>query len=147
MTDIYVYYFSVRDRTTGKVGSSKRRATLEAIKCLGEPILESRLVVDSSEVDARGFLVNQQDLSSSVDAIWGEIRSLRLRAKSRAAEAEQLGESDPERRLILCSESLELMTRAARLHQLVHPDNAPMERSFQNPLLPAAVSVLSDGTP
>jgi hypothetical protein len=134
MADIYVYYFSVRNRITGKVGSSKRRATLEAIGSLGEPVWESRLVVDSSEVDANGFLVSRQEISSDIDEIWCEIRSLRLRAKSRAIEANRLGEADIGRRQILCSESAELMMRANRLHQLVHPDNQPLERSFKKPL-------------
>ena len=154
MADIYVYYFSVRDRATGRVGISKRRATLEAIRTLGEPVLESRLIVDSSEVDSGGFLISRQEISTQVDEIWCEIRSLRLRAKSRALEAQQLGESDAERRQVLCGESIELMMRANRLHQLIHPDNAPLQRSFRKPLFPdkgsgqpAPVSVLSDGTP
>jgi len=56
MPDAFVYYFLVRDRTTGKVVSSKRRATLEAIKNKGEPLMESQMAVDASEVDATGFL-------------------------------------------------------------------------------------------
>ena len=146
MADIYVYYFSVRDRITGKAGSSKRRATLEAIKRLGEPVMESQLIVDSAEVDANGFLVSRQEINSYIDEIWCEIRSLRLRAKSRALEAKELGESDGERRQALCSQSLELLTRADRLHQLVRPDNEPLERPFREPLFPG-VNALSDGTP
>jgi hypothetical protein len=134
MADMNVYYFSVLNRATGKVGSSKRRATLEAIGNLGEPVLESRLVVDSAEIDSSGFLISRQGVSSYVDELWCEIRSLRLRARSRAAEAKQLGESDLERRQVLCSECLELMTRANRLHQFVRPDEESLERSFKTPL-------------
>jgi hypothetical protein len=133
MADICVYYFSVRDRTTGKLGNSRRRATLEAIRGLGEPVVESRLIVDSSEVDTSGFLVSRQDMGSYVDEIWCEIRSLRLRAKSRALEAKQLTESEAERRQVLCSECLELMTRANRLHRLVHPDNEAQQHLAVRP--------------
>ena len=119
MADICVYYFSVRDRHTGKLGCSKRRATLEAIRILGEPVMESQLVVDSSEVDASGFLAGRNDIGTYIDELWCEIRSLRLRARSRASEARALGDSDTERRQLLCTESLELMTRANRLHQLI----------------------------
>ena len=129
MADICVYYFSVRDRTTGKLGNSKRRATLEAIRDLGEPVVESRLIVDSSEVDGSGFLISRQDIGSYIDEIWCEIRSLRLRAKSRTLEAKLLKESEAERRHVLYSESLELMTRANRLHRLVHPDNEARQHS------------------
>jgi|HubBroStandDraft_5_1064220.scaffolds.fasta_scaffold125676_2 hypothetical protein len=150
MADICVYYFCFRDRTTGKLGHSKRRATLEAIRSLGEPVVESRLVVDSTEVDTEGFLVSRQDIGSYVEGIWCEIRSLRLRAKSRASEAKQLGESEAERRQLLCSESLELLMRANRLHQLVHPDRQTPEHSSKKPLFPDTrvdPSALSDGTP
>jgi hypothetical protein len=146
MADICVYYFSIRDRTTGQLRHSKRRATLAAIRGLGEPVEESRLVVDSAEVDTGGFLVSRQEIGSYADELWCEIRSLRLRAESRALEAKQLGESEAGRRQLLCSESLELMMRANRLHRLVHPDRENPERAFKKPLF-RVPNAPWDGTP
>jgi hypothetical protein len=121
MPDAFVYYFLIRDRSTGRLVSSKRRATLEAIKIRGEPILESQMAVDDSEVDAMGFLVSRSVGGDPADEVWGEIRSLRLRAGSREREAKQLDEgTDRERKLILCEEIRELRNRADRLQQLIH---------------------------
>jgi hypothetical protein len=121
MPDAFVYYFLVRDRTTGKLVSSKRRATLEAIKNKGEPLMESQMAVDASEVDSTGFLVSRSvGGAEPTDELWGEIRSLRLRADSREREAKQLnGSTDRERKLILCAESRELRSRAERLQQII----------------------------
>jgi hypothetical protein len=120
MPDAFVYYFLIRDRSTGRLVSSKRRATLEAIKGKGEPLLESAMAVDDSEVDSKGFLVGRaQGSAEPTDELWGEIRSLRLRAGAREREAAQLNDSsDRERKLILRAESQELRTRADRLQQL-----------------------------
>lgn len=120
MPDAFVYHFLIRDRSTGRLVSSKRRATLEAIKSKGEPLIESRMAVDASEIDADGFLVSRSVSGSDpTDELWGEIRSLRLRAGSREREARQLSEStEREQRLILCAESRELRHRADRLQQL-----------------------------
>jgi hypothetical protein len=121
MPDAFVYYFLIRDRSTGRLVSSKRRATLEAIKSNGEPLLESKMAVDDSEVDALGFLVRSVGGNDPADELWGEIRSLRLRADAREREATPLNDdSDRERKLILCAESLELRSRADRLQQLIH---------------------------
>jgi hypothetical protein len=121
MPDAFVYYFLIRDRSTGRFVSSKRRATLEAIKGKGEPLLESAMAVDDSEVDARGFLVGRSLGSSDpADELWGEIRSLRLRADAREREAAQLNDSsDRERKLVLRAESRELRNRSDRLRQLI----------------------------
>ncbi|HEY6619008.1 MAG TPA: hypothetical protein VIY68_05660 [Steroidobacteraceae bacterium] len=121
MPDAFVYYFLVRDRSTGKLVSSKRRATLEAIKTRGEPLLESQMAVDDSEVDAMGFLASRSvDGADPSGELWGEIRSLRLRAESREREAMQLTDGmDRERKLILHAESQELRSRSNRLQQLV----------------------------
>ena len=120
MPDAFVYYFLIRDRSTGRLVSSKRRATLEAIKSNGEPLLESKMAVDDSEVDALGFLVRSVGGNDPADELWGEIRSLRLRADARDREAKPLNDdSDRERKLILCAESLELRNRADRLQQLI----------------------------
>jgi hypothetical protein len=122
MADAFVYYFLIRERSSGRLVSSKRRATLEAIKSKGEPLWESRMAVDESELDATGFLVSRADSGSDpTHELWGDIRSLRLRADSRDREAKQLSESTHrEEKLILRAESRELRYRADRLEQLVH---------------------------
>ena len=122
MPDAFVYYFLIRDRSSGRLVSSKRRATLEAIKSRGEPLLESEMTVDDSEVDASGFLIGRSpDGLGPADVLWGEIRSLRLRAASRERQAKQLRQgADGERKLILHAESRELRNRADRLQQLIH---------------------------
>ena len=120
MPDAIVYYFLVRDRATGRLISSKRRATLAAIRIQGEPLLESAMVVDESEVDAMGFLARGSAGSEDpANELWGEIRSLRLRAASREREVKELGDGHDKRKLILCEESRELRNRADRLQQLI----------------------------
>jgi hypothetical protein len=120
MPDVFVYYFMTRDRATGMPVSSKRRATLEAIESKGEPLLESKMAVDGSEVDAMGFLVRSVGAGDPIGELWGEIRSLRLRADSREREAKRLSDgADRERKLVLCEESQELRNRADRLQQLI----------------------------
>jgi hypothetical protein len=122
MPDALVYFFLMRDRSSGWLVRSKRPATLEAIKSRGEPLLESEMAVDDSEVDASGFLVGRSvGGEDPTDELWGEIRSLRLRARSRERETEQLNDgADRERKLILDAESRELRNRADRLQQLIH---------------------------
>ena len=147
MPDAFVYYFLVRDRATGKLAGSKRRATLEAIKGKGEPLLESEMAVDASEVDAAGFLVSRSvGGADASDELWGEIRSLRLRADSREREAKQLSDrSDRERRLILCAESRELRGRAERLQRLIQAgDKHAFTQAFQKPMLAGDTSTKTD---
>jgi hypothetical protein len=125
MPDAFVYYFLIRDRSTGRLVSSKRRATLEAIESTGEPLLESKMAVDDSEVDALGFLVRSVGGNDPADELWGEIRSLRLRADAREREAKPLNnDTDRGQKLVLCAESLELRSRADRLQQLIHRHSA-----------------------
>jgi hypothetical protein len=121
MPDAFVYYFLTRDRSSGRLVSSKRRATLEAIKSRGEPLLESEMTVDDSEVDASGFLVGRSvGRADPADELWGEIRSLRLRARARERQAKQLNDdSDDARKLVLGAESRELRSRADRLQRLI----------------------------
>ncbi|GAC1503895.1 MAG: hypothetical protein NVS1B6_11570 [Steroidobacteraceae bacterium] len=115
MTDRYVYYFM---RTCGPDGSrvpSKRRATLEAIKGKGDPIMESQIVVDQTELDGSGFLVGGVNKDTPpIDAIWAQIRSLERRANSRDTEALTLSESDPDK-YMLSLESRELRAQVMRL--------------------------------
>jgi hypothetical protein len=121
MADALVYYFLIRDRSTGRLVSSKSRATLAAIKGRGEPLLESQMAVDDSEIDAAGFLVCRSVRAEDpAGELWSEIRSLRLRAAAREREAQQLEHClDTERRLILCAESRELRNRSDCLQQAV----------------------------
>jgi hypothetical protein len=124
MADVFVFYFLIRDRSSGRLVSSKRRATLEAIKSKGEPLWKSRIAVDDSELDATGFLVSRADSGSDpMDELWSDIRSLRLRADSRDREAKQLSEIHREQKLTLCAESRELRNEADRLQQLIYAKN------------------------
>ena len=95
--------------------------------------MESQMAVDASEVDFAGFLVSRSvGGGEPTDELWGEIRSLRLRADSRDREAKQLTEStDREHKLILCAESRELRGRAERLQQLIQAkDKRAQEQAF-----------------
>lgn len=54
MCDVYLYYFI---ESTGPVGQkirSMRPATLEAIRSRGEPVMESQIVVDNTQLDQDG---------------------------------------------------------------------------------------------
>ncbi len=84
MADVYVYHF-VPFRVAGLTNApSIRPATLSVIKGIGDPIMESQIVVDSSELDAEGFLSSVVGFcSSEITALTAKIRSLELRAASR----------------------------------------------------------------
>jgi hypothetical protein len=133
MPDAFVYYFLIRDRSSGRLVSSKRRATLEAIQSKGEPLWDSRMAVDESELDATGFLVSRAESGADpADELWGDIRSLRLRADSRDREAKQLSETTHrEQKLTLYTESRELRNKADRLQQLIY---AKSQRSSERAL-------------
>ena len=119
MADAYVYYFTVLNVRTGERDLSKRRATLEAIKRTGEPVMDSQIVVDPTELDSSGFLVGRSvGGSHPTDELWGEIRSLKLRAASRDREAQQLDENtEGSRKYMLSVESRELRSQAIRLQK------------------------------
>jgi hypothetical protein len=117
MTDVYVYYFM---RCRGQAGEnilSKRRATLETIKSMGEAVMESQIVVDHTEVDDNGFLIGGAgDGSHPMDELWAEIRSLERRANSRNSEALTLDEAGEGQRIyMLRLESRELRNQAQSL--------------------------------
>ena len=120
MTDAYVYYFTMSNRLSGKTARSKRLATLEAIKGRGEPVMETQTTVDQTELDSEGFLVGRSVGGSDPgDELWGEIRSLVLRATSRDREAQGLDESAEGRlKYMLSVESRELRGQARRLQKL-----------------------------
>jgi hypothetical protein len=90
MADVYVYHF-IPFRPDGTSAPSIRLATLAAIKGIGEPIMESQGVVDSSELDAEGFFISVVGFcSSEVTALTAKIRSLELRAASRDRDAQSM---------------------------------------------------------
>jgi hypothetical protein len=116
MTDKYVYHFTGPFGPGGEIAVSPRAATLESIQSRGEPVMESQVVVDQSELDCDGFLVRFGVNTNPIDSLWSQIRSLRLRAESRDAEALQLNEgTDGERKYMLHMESQELRRQAERL--------------------------------
>jgi len=119
MADAYVYYFTTLDRLSGKTVRSKRLATLEAIKGTGEPVMETQTTVDQTELDSDGFLVGRSVGGSDPgDELWGEIRSLILRAASRDREALELEESTEGRlKYLLSVESRELRNQARQLQK------------------------------
>ena len=86
---------------------------------MGEPVRESQVVVDHTEVDGNGFLIGGvDDELHPMDERWAQIRSLERRANSRDCEARQLDEStDGRRQYILSLESRELRNQAQRLRK------------------------------
>ncbi len=61
MADVEVYYFKGWDQVAGGNLNSRRPATLETIKRVrGEVILETRRMVDSSDIDGNGFLKEEK---------------------------------------------------------------------------------------
>jgi hypothetical protein len=127
MTDVYVYYFL---RAGSKI-LSKRRATLETITEMGEPVMESQLVVDHTEVNSNGFLMDGVDNQSQpADEHWSQIRSLERRAASRDSEAQNLSEStDGSRQYMLRLESRELRNQAQKMKKLHGELSAAAESS------------------
>ena len=115
MADVSVYYFMRRGCPGGKELQSERRATLETIKGRGEAVMQSRRVVDHTEVDGNGFLIGGAGDESHPE-IWSQIRSLESRARSRDREALTIvGDAAGDRRQILHRESRELRDQAGLL--------------------------------
>jgi hypothetical protein len=116
MTDMYVYQFVGPDGSAEQNALSPRSATLEAIKDRGEPLMDSQLVVDHSELDSDGFLLRFGISTNAIDNLWSEIRSLGLRAESRDTEALELNEStEGQRKYMLRLESRVLRDQALKL--------------------------------
>jgi hypothetical protein len=117
MTDMYVYYFMRPRGPAGALILSKRRATLEAIKGMGEAVMESQMVVDHREVDDNGFVIGgTRTESDPTNECWSQIRSLELRANSRDDDAQKLEErSEGALKYMLQLESRELRCQAQRL--------------------------------
>ncbi len=120
MTDMYVYYFLRSQGPAGAKSLSQRRATLATIELMGgEPVMESQIVVDHTEVDGNGFLIGGvDDESHPGDESWAQIRSLERRAHSRDCEALLLNEgTDGARKYMLSLESRELRSQAKELRK------------------------------
>jgi hypothetical protein len=117
MTDVYIYYYMVRDAPSGERKRSARPATLKAIKGKGRPLMESQLVVDHTELDDDGFLVASDGNDSyAVNDITAQIRSVELRAASRDSEALKLNETtEGKDKYMLNLESRELRGQAKLL--------------------------------
>jgi hypothetical protein len=117
MADRYVYYYMRPNGSAGRSTPSKRRATLEAIKGKGEPVMESQLVVDHTEVDDYGFLIGGvSNDAPPLDEFWAQIQSLERRANSRDIEALILDENaEGIRKYMLMLESRELRVQALKL--------------------------------
>jgi hypothetical protein len=117
MSDAYIYYFMECEDATGENTLSKRPATLEAIKGKGEPIMESQIVVDDSELDGAGYL-NARDGRDSyeVNDLSAQIWSLEVRAASRDIEASKLTDgTEGKDKYMLSLESRELRGQARKL--------------------------------
>src|ERR1700722_4580949 len=114
MADRYIYYFTARDIMTGETRLSSRPAPLPAIGGQGEPIMESQLVVDHTELDDNGFFIGGvgADFHLAED-IAAQIRSVELRAASRDSEALTMNDASEGRdKYMLTLESRELRGQA-----------------------------------
>jgi hypothetical protein len=117
MADRYIYYFTARDVMTGETRLSTRPATLTAITGQGEPIMESQLVVDHSELDDNGFFIGGAGADFHLaEDISAQIRSVELRAASRDSEALTMNDgAEGKDKYMLTLESRELRGQARRL--------------------------------
>ena len=112
--DAYVYYFLASNGPNGEKILSTRSATLEATGGRGEPVMESQLVIDDSELDEEGFLVTAVgNDSNEIDDISAQIWSLEVRAASRDNEA--IDTTEGAEKYMLSLESRELRRQAQSL--------------------------------
>jgi hypothetical protein len=118
MADVYVYRFTDWEgATTPDV--KRRRATLQTIKELGDPIMESQIVVDDAELDSNGFFCGSvANDSDPTEDLTSEINSLNLRAAARDSEALKLEEATGgAHKYMLQLESRELRKQAQKLQR------------------------------
>jgi hypothetical protein len=115
--DAYVYRFKGLAGIVEEGPADNRRATLDALKGRGDPVMESQIIVDHSELDTDGYFASSSsNESQSIDNVAAEIKSLGLRSKSRDFEARDLLEKDEgQRKYMLQLESRELVKQARRL--------------------------------
>ena len=118
MADVYVYRFTGWDGPTESDVRS-RRATLETIKEIGTPLMESQIVVDDGELDADGFFRGSvANDSDPTEDLTNEINSLNLRAAARDGEALNLDEASAgARKYMLQLESRELRKQAQTMQR------------------------------
>ena len=115
MCDVYIYHFVTSNGRDCDHGISSQPATLEAIKDRGcEPVMESQIVVDHTQLDADGYLVaavggNSHETNDITAQIW----SLEVRAASRDNEA--IASLDGVEKYMLRLESRELRKQARLL--------------------------------
>jgi hypothetical protein len=115
MSDVYIYHFITPAGPDGESRMSARRATLEAIKSRGTPIMDTQVVVDHSEVDADGFLTaTAANDSAALNDFAAQIASLNARAASRDGEA--IANSNGADQYMLTLESRELRKQARNLN-------------------------------
>ena len=117
MADVYVYRFTGWEGLTPDV--KRRRATLATIREIGDPIMESQIVVDDAELDSDGFfcgsVANDPD---PTEDLANEISSLNRRAEARDCEALKLDEaSGGAQKYMLQLESRELRKQAHKLQR------------------------------
>jgi hypothetical protein len=118
MSDVYVYCFTEWCGPAAENILSIRRATLGAIKGRGgEPVMESQIVVDHTELDSNGFFMARIGSDSyAVNELSAQIRSAELRAASRDSEALKMNDgADGKDKYMLSLESRELRKQARKL--------------------------------
>jgi hypothetical protein len=118
MADVYVYRFTGWEGPTLPDGK-RQRATLETIREIGDPIMESQIVVDDAELDAKGFFRGSvANDSDPTEDLTSEINSLNLRAEARDSEALNLDEATSgAQKYMLRLESRELRKQALKLQR------------------------------
>jgi hypothetical protein len=119
MADVYVYRFTGWEGPTTQPDGKRRRATLERIREIGDPIMESQIVVDDAEVDANGFFCGSvANDSDPTEDLTNEINSLNRRADARDSEALILDEATSgAHKYMLQLESRELRKQAQKLQR------------------------------
>jgi hypothetical protein len=118
MADVYVYRFIGWDGPPAPE-VKRLRATLDAIKEIGDPIMESQIVVDDAELDCNGFFRGSvANDSDPTEDLTDEINSLTLRADARDREALKLDEAaGGAQKYMLQLESRELRKQAQKLQR------------------------------
>ena len=115
MCDAYVYYFVTSNSQDGDNLLSTRPATLETIKGRGgDPVMESQMVVDHTQLDGDGFLVAAVSCDShEINDIAAQIWYLEVSAASRDNQA--ISNMDEMAKYMLSLESRELRKQARAL--------------------------------
>jgi hypothetical protein len=136
MSDVYIYYFTEWYGSGADNMLSIRPATLATIKGRGgEPIMESQIVADHTELDADGFLMADDGTAScAVNALSAQIKSTELRAASRDSQALKMNDGAQSKdKYMLRLESRELRKEARKLNdrrtELTRTEFAELDRT------------------